>query len=203
MKYLILTFLLLSACAPGSKGQSSLSVLVIGDSISLGWYPKLQTLHPDLSIVHAPGNSMNSRNGATNVSSWLGSSNFDVVFFNHGIWDSTPASGKDAPYLFTSREEYESNLKVEAIAIKAQTRCPIFILTTSTPMTQWLDDEIKARNEIATRVMSELGVPVIDLYTQSIGAEHITPTNIHFSEAGSQKLAEFIDMETLAMACFK
>lgn len=163
-------------------------VLVIGDSVSIGYTPHLQAALPGYDIVHNPCNAMYSRNGLRRIDEWLAMRpTWDAITFNHGLWDV-------ASWIDISEQEYAQNLRAIAGKVKAVTPKPLFILTThvppGTPYRQ--DADVQRYNEIARQVMQELGIPVLDLYTPSLGAEHVGPGDVHYTDNGSAYLSSFI-----------
>ncbi len=49
---------------------------------------------------------------------------------------------------------------------------------------------VVGKNAIAAQVMAAEGIPVLDLYSVSVGlqSEHVTATDVHFTDTGSQAL---------------
>lgn len=69
------------------------NVLFIGDSISTGYgVPLLKNLENRVALQHGGGmstNGGNSEKGLRCLGLWLGNETWDVVHFNHGLWDMT------------------------------------------------------------------------------------------------------------------
>ena len=85
-----------STCPPAhcsrDKRRRSLSrcpcVLLIGDSISLGYTPFVKELLKDeASVEHHPGNAQHTGTGLEKLDGWLGDKKWDVIHFNWGLWD--------------------------------------------------------------------------------------------------------------------
>lgn len=169
--------------APVTQDDARADVLVVGDSISLGYYGHLGE-QTGADVQHHSCNGRNSRFGRLMIDTWLSvRSSFDVVVFNHGIWDNE----SERTY-WTSDEEYESNLRYMARAIKAKTSCPIFLLTSHVERTA--EAGIRHDNVIAQRVMNEEGVFVLDLHTFTEG---LTRTDgVHYSSENSALIAAFV-----------
>src|SRR3546814_515097 len=73
---------LLAFTAPSKK------VLIIGDSISIGYFPHVkESLEGVAEVVHNPGNAQHTGNGLRRLDSWLGKAQYDVITFNWGLWD--------------------------------------------------------------------------------------------------------------------
>ena len=63
-------------------------VLIIGDSISLGYTPFVaQQLKGKANIIHAPGNNESTARGLEHLDAWLGPKKWDVIHFNWGLHD--------------------------------------------------------------------------------------------------------------------
>jgi lysophospholipase L1-like esterase len=139
-------------------------VLVIGDSISSGYFPFIKAGLPDYDVIHNPCNAKDSRNGAAHIHYWLGlRPKWSTILFNHGAWDVSPRREVDG-------NDYATYIRYEAIAIKKATTNPIFVLTTSVPVndpTRSIGSEV-TYNQIAIRIMDELGIPYVDLYSLSL-----------------------------------
>ena len=164
-------------------------VLVIGDSISIGYFPTIATALSSYDVLHNPCNAQNSRNGVKRINDWLSMRDqWEVITFNHGQWDIWNGAG-------VPLEEYKTNLRSIAELIKTKTSKPLFVLTTQVPLTDpYRDqgDEIPY-NEAAVEIMNELGIPVVDLYTVSLSLHHLHVSDgIHYTSQGSEILGEEI-----------
>jgi len=63
-------------------------VLIIGDSISLGYTPYVKNMLKDQAeVVHNRGNAGPTMRGVANIEKWLGDTPWDVIHFNWGLWD--------------------------------------------------------------------------------------------------------------------
>lgn len=176
--------------ATPSVDLSKPGVLVIGDSISIGYTPFVRQALTSYDVVHNACNAMSSKNGVSKIDSWLElRTSWDVITFNHGMWDAST-------FAHVSEADYEANLHIIAQKIKAKTNRPIFMLTTEVPVNapNHLDARVIALNAIAVQVMTAEGIPVVDLYSVSktLISEHINPAlqnDVHYSSTGSQSLA--------------
>jgi lysophospholipase L1-like esterase len=138
---------------------------------------------------------MNSAHGVRNIGKWLSQRpQWDVITFNFGLWDA-------ADWVNTSNEQYEENLRKIAKLVVVSTDKPMYILTTEVlPGTPHrLNSRVIELNLIAEQVMTELGIPVLDLYTYSTQFPHlhIEPTDVHFTERGYKKLGRRIVRELI------
>lgn len=80
------------------------NVLIIGDSISIGYTPFVKQLLAGRANVMRPvlengkaENCQGTNNGVKNIKGWLGDTKWDVIHFNFGLHDLKhvdPVSGK-------------------------------------------------------------------------------------------------------------
>ncbi len=160
------------------------TVLVIGDSISIGYTPTVKAAldQSGLQVVHNDCNAMTSTWTKSQIDTWLNSRpSFEAITWNNGLWDI-------ANWINTPAAEYAANLHTIAQKIKAKTAHPLFVLSTQVlPGTPYREDANGvAFNQIAVTVMQQEGIPVLDLYSVSAGiqADHVSPTDAHFTSAG-------------------
>ena len=106
------------------------NVLSIGDSISLGYLPHLrEALAGRFDVYHPPENGSFSGMGVLLIDSWLGGHelegrHWDVIAFNHGLWDSIYRLSKHA---------YQANLEHIISRLKNTGAELIFVATTPVP----------------------------------------------------------------------
>ena len=63
-------------------------VLIIGDSISIGYTPRVRKLLQGKANVHRPATNCRwSAFGEENIEEWIGKSKWDLIHFNFGLWD--------------------------------------------------------------------------------------------------------------------
>lgn len=179
-------------------------VLLIGDSISIGYTLDVRELLKDKANVHRiPTNGGPTTNGLKNIKSWLGDSKWDVIHFNWGLHDlkfvgtdgTTLADPKaDGSHYQVSVADYEKNLQELVAAMQRTGAKLIWCSTTPVPegsQGRIAGDEVKY-NEAAARVMKSAGVAINDLCAHANAKlkETQRPANVHFTDAGSKYLAE-------------
>jgi acyl-CoA thioesterase-1 len=82
------------------------NVLILGDSISIGYYPfvkkallgKVNLFRPTLKNGHFE-NCAGTTNGVVKISEWLGETQWDLIHFNFGLHDIKhvhPVTGKNS-----------------------------------------------------------------------------------------------------------
>lgn len=186
-------------------------VLLLGDSISIGYTPfVLEMLKEEATVVRPtlrdgkPENCDGTTKGVREIDRWLkiGDGQWDVIHFNFGLHDLKrvdPATGEASndpnhPRQ-ASPEAYELHLR-EIIAKLKATHARL-ILATTTPVPRGgvkphRDVEDVARyNRIAIRLARANGIAVNDLYALALPplGRIQQPVNVHFTQEGSKLLA--------------
>ncbi|MCF7957827.1 MAG: family 78 glycoside hydrolase catalytic domain [Phycisphaerae bacterium] len=179
-------------------------VLIIGDSISLGYTPSvIEMLKGEAEVVHHKGNKSIGPNGGPTmrgvkyIDDWLGETQWDVIHFNWGLWDMY---GWHYEKVDRSPPEYEKRLDILVRRLK-QTGAKL-IWATTTPACPGPENlcKIKISKETereyldaALRVMKKHGVKVNDLYGFMDPQRQkyaLGDNDVHFTREGSGKLAE-------------
>ena len=171
-------------------------VLVIGDSISIGYTPAVTALLAGKADVkHHEGNAAHTNNGVAKLDEWLGAEKLKVITFNFGLHDlKIMENGRHQVGI----AEYEKNLDVIAGRLRKTGARLLFLTTTPVPEGKLSpprrpgDDVLF--NAAALRVMKKHKIRVVDLYAFAKPrlAEIQTPANVHFTKAGSAALAEVV-----------
>ena len=192
------------------------NVFLIGDSIRHGSY--VQTLDSNLSPgygvfvqkllegkanVYSPDeNSRWAQYTLRFLHKWAKDvpdpEKVDVVHWNNGLWDAVRLFG-DEP--LTPIEFYELMLPRVYNRIKLLFPNAKVIFATSTAVIEEMsrpqftrrNEDIRAYNEVAKKVMAKLGVEVLDLYavTENWGPDMHSDW-VHFNDEGCKKLAEIV-----------
>ncbi len=199
------------APAPKATKGSLPQVLIIGDSISIGYMkPLLGLLKGKVAARHNPGNAGHTGAGLTNIKRYIGNTKWDVIHFNWGLHDlcyRNPKSktqgrrDKTGGKLTHTLEQYEANLRKIVKALKATDAKLIWAATTPVPdgeAGRIKGDELKY-NAVAAKIMAENDIPINDLHA------HMTKRlkdfekkgNVHFDAAGSKYLAEKVAADIL------
>ncbi|MEQ1827659.1 MAG: SGNH/GDSL hydrolase family protein [Pirellula sp.] len=186
-------------------------VLLIGDSISIGYTLAVRDQLKDVANVHRiPTNGGPTTNGIKNLKKWLGDKKWDVIHFNWGLHDlkyiqddASKLADPKAPgsHHQVSLSEYEKNLRELVSQLKDSGAQLIWCSTTPVPegaAGRVPGDEIKF-NEVAFRVMKDTGVRINDLYGHAMSKSNIQmPANVHYDAAGSEFLATKVSSEIKA-----
>jgi hypothetical protein len=111
---------LLSSPANAQKQEKLPRVLIIGDSISIGYTkPTQKLLKGKADVRRISGNGGHTGRGIENLDKWLGEEKWDVIHFNWGLWDLAYRPGeskvrgldKKNGKQTWSPEEYDKNLR--------------------------------------------------------------------------------------------
>lgn len=169
-------------------------VLIIGDSISMGYTEPTKKLLAGKANVHRiSGNGGPSSRGIENIELWLGDGKWDVIHFNFGLHD---IKRDDEGNTQVSIKDYETNLRKLVERMKATNAKLIWATTTPVPNAKLrpvrkVADVIEF-NKVAQKVMDENGVAIDDLYSYALPQlkKIQKPKNVHFTPAGSEVLAK-------------
>ncbi|MFT4550161.1 MAG: arylsulfatase A-like enzyme [Verrucomicrobiales bacterium] len=178
-------------------------VLLIGDSISIGYTLPVRALLEDKANVHRPStNCASTRQGLKGLDQWLGDKKWDVIHFNWGLHDlkfvapgTAKLADKNDPKNArqVSPEEYEKNLTELVNRLKKTGAKLVWRNTTPVPegtKGRIVGDSAKY-NAIAQKIMEANRIPTDDLF--ALTKQHPTiqlKANVHYSATGSKKLAE-------------
>lgn len=168
-------------------------VLLIGDSISIGYTVPLREALAGVANVHRPGiNCGATPRGLAGLDEWLGTGKWDVIHFNWGLHDLIHRDGKRS----VPPEEYEKNLR--EIVARLKMTGAILIWATTTPVPKGISspksrvsEDVELYNSIAAKIMQEDTVATDDLYAFALPRlERIQlRANVHYSPEGSAALA--------------
>lgn len=201
-----LLFFVVAACCHTSIADQP-NVLIIGDSISLGYTPTVvRLLQREANVRHNSGNAQHTDTGLQKIDAWLGDTKWDVIHFNWGLWDlcyrhpeSTEQGKRDKirGILTTSLEQYEQNLEQLVARLQKTGAVLIWASTTVVPEGEAgrkLSDDLRY-NEVAARVMQKHGVRINNLnkLSRAFSTELFTkPGDVHFKAEGYAKLAHHV-----------
>jgi acyl-CoA thioesterase-1 len=175
-------------------------ILIIGDSISMGYTPFVKQMLRGKAKVHRPkGNHQSTAFAMNNLDRWIAGKDWNVIHFNWGLHDVKyidemglriePALGK----IQVPIDQYEINLEQLVIRLKDTKAQLIFATTTPVPPGAHgrITGEAARYNAIAIKIMNQHAVAVDDLYTAALQKldQIQRPANVHFTEAGSEFLA--------------
>ncbi len=200
--WVIFVFILTSFSAKKPK------ILIIGDSISIGYTPFVKKHFSENAIVgHNPGNAQHTGTGLEKVKEWIGEEDWDIIQFNWGLWDlcyrdpnSKVQGSRDkvnGKITFTL-EEYENNLERIIQSIRQVSNAKLIFVTTSyIPEHEAgrFQNDAQKYNKVSKRVMSKYNIIVNDIYKKSkaIHKGYGKGTDdVHYTEQGYKKLGKEI-----------
>lgn len=178
-------------------------VLLIGDSISIGYTRAVRAQLAGRANVHRPGeNCGDTFYGLERLEDWLGAGPWTIIHFNFGLHDlkyldeqgNYVARGQGRQV--ASLDEYGRNLRELVKRLHRTGARLIFATTTPVPAGApgRVEGSEQAYNEVALRVMRENGVGIDDLnaYVRSRPPGIHLPHNVHFTPAGYDELARVV-----------
>ena len=179
-------------------------VLLIGDSISIGYTPQVKQQLVDIAYVERiDGNAASTMNGLKKIDSWLHGKNFDIIHFNWGLHDIAYRN-EDPPHKNkldklngkkkVEIEDYRSNLKNLVERLRKTGAVLIWASTTAVPDNEpgRFPKDVVAYNSAASIIMQNNGIITNDLYSISKSFDQnmlVAPNNVHFSKLGASLLA--------------
>jgi lysophospholipase L1-like esterase len=187
------------------------NVLILGDSISIGYTPGVRELLKGKANVYRPliaggtkpENCGGTTKGVKDIDRWLAGHTWSVIHFNFGLHDlkhvakpgdDQATSGPQDPRQATV-EQYTKNLEVIVEKLKATGAHLVFATTTPvargtvSPLRE--PDAPPRYNAAALTIMQAHGVRVNDLFAfcEPQLAKLQMPKNVHFTPDGYRALA--------------
>lgn len=186
------------------------NVLLIGDSISMGYTSFVQELLKGKANVFRPvldnGEPENCGGtifGVTNIDKWIGNKKWNAIHFNFGLHDlkhvdpvSGQASLKPNDPVQADIGLYSENLVFIVDRLKKTGAKLIFATTTPVPEKTKsplrVPKDVLLYNKAALQIMKKEKVMVNDLYSFILPGinEFQFPNNVHFNQKGYAALAE-------------
>ncbi len=171
-------------------------MLIIGDSISIGYTLPLRAALAGVANVHRPPeNCASTIEGLAKLDQWLGDKPWDVIHFNWGLHDLkymdpkgrlvSPSEGKQK----VLPPQYAKNLEELVERLEATGARLIWRPTTPVPAgaNGRIPGDEDSYNRIAAEIMEAHGIPINNLnaFIGGQGVPHVRPDNVHFSEESS------------------
>ena len=200
--------LVLPALAPPSAAPATVDptlprVLLIGDSISIGYTdPVRKELAGEANVYRIPVNGGPTTRGLAHLDDWLGTEKWDVIHVNWGLHDLKYMNEAGALTVVKQGEQqvppqdYRKNLA--ALFDRLEKTGAALIWATTTPVPAGakgrVADDAVAYNAIAAEVVQDRDVRVNDLH--AVAAADLDslqkPKNVHFTPKGSAALAKAV-----------
>lgn len=198
--------------APEDLNPALPNVLLLGDSISIGYYPSVREKLAGIANVYRIRGTteatirqqgqlrLDTNSAVKHIDEWLGDQKWSVIHFNWGLHDVklTRTGGHQVEL-----DRYEQNLR-DLVSRLQQTQAKL-IWASITPVPSGADAGANARkpgdeilyNTAAKQVMEENGIPIDDLY--ALAAPRLTEfqqhANVHFNNIGSAALGSQVAAE--------
>lgn len=188
--------------------QRKQKILIIGDSISIGYTPFVKDHFDDKAIViHNPGNAQHTGTGLENIKEWIGKEKWDIIQFNWGLWDlcyrhvdSKEQGNRDKVNgkITYNVKDYAANLDSIVSFLKKTSKAKlIFVTTTYVPKNEAgrFEKDPEIYNDAAKLIMKKYSISVNDIYKQSKQI-HIKfgkgTGDVHYTKEGSLELGKLI-----------
>lgn len=187
-------------------------VLILGDSISIGYTEPVRKQLQGKAEVHRPrANCQHTAYGLANINTWLGKEKWDVIHFNWGIWDThmldaqgqlvrDEANAKGALHIRHTPEKYRENL-LQIVGTLEKTGAKL-IFATTTPIMSRKDkrfEDIPNLNRVAQEIMKTRGIAVNDLYSFVLpnAKDWQGGDRVHFNAQGNEQLGKRVSESIL------
>ena len=207
-KPLYIVILLLAVSVFSGFNNDKPKILIIGDSISIGYTPFVKdNLNGTVIVEHNPGNAQHTGTGLKEVEAWIGDTDWDIIQFNWGLWDlcyrhpdSKVYGNRDKKHgkPDVSIEVYASNLDSLVTIMKEKTSAKlIFVTTTYVPKDEpgRIESDAIKYNETAKAIMKKHGILVNEIYEPSIEIHNtygMGSRDVHYKKEGYEKLSKLI-----------
>ena len=174
-----------------------MKMMLIGDSIRLGYQAKVTELLAGKANVTAPAeNCRFSAYTLFNLSAWVPDNDYDVIQWNNGQWDTCHMpDGR----IHTPLANYLELQERIATVLLGKTKRLVFATTTPVWPEQFTsaarnprrNEDISAYNHAATELLAPLGVEINDLFPCLVGdiKRYISGDMVHLTEAGNDLCA--------------
>jgi acyl-CoA thioesterase-1 len=180
-------------------------VLLIGDSISVGYTPVVREALKGKANVHRiPENGGDTWRGLAKLNAWLSTGTWDVIHFNFGLHDLKHMKDNKldlAGEQISTLEAYSVNL--DKLVVELKKTGAALVWATTTPVPEGANGRLKGDevlyNAAALRVMAAHGVTVNDLYAEvfPVLEQNQRPRDVHYTPDGYRFLGRKVAAEIL------
>jgi len=180
-----------------------MKVVLIGDSIRMGYQPLVANKCPEADVWGPTENCRHSLWVLEHFQQWIASQEPDVVHVNFGIHDCVPMADGNHQILLP---QYRLSLKRVIARVKElgktqmiwATTTPLYTSEPDKPMAEWQireEAKLKEYNDAASEIVEGEGLPVNDL-SQAIMSNDYTKClredGCHMTEFGNQVLSDAV-----------
>jgi|GEM_PF-1560921 acyl-CoA thioesterase-1 len=204
VRFAIALFVVLLSSAVAARADEKLPrVLILGDSISLGYTEPVRKQLQGTAELHRPKeNCQHTGHGLRRIKAWLGDGKWDVIHFNWGIWDThmvepggalirNEAEYKGEMRIRHTPEQYREHL-VRLVDAMEETGARLIWANTTPIMSRSgkCFDDITTLNTVAVKLMRERAIAINDLYAFTLphADKWQSADKVHFNATGNQQL---------------
>lgn len=173
-------------------------VLIVGDSISIGYTPRVRRMLDGVANVHRPKTNCRwSAYGDEHIEEWVDDSKWDVIHFNFGLWDwyGWRQETKASP------ESYANSLDSIIRKIRKKSDAKLIFGITTPPCIAAernahivvTEERAKEFNKAARAVMEKHQVGINNLYDLIIKRRaelQLAANDVHYNDTGRDILAQ-------------
>lgn len=187
----------------GNRFATPAKVLIVGDSIAQAYIDVVARELRGRATVYWRENAGDTVRGIERIDSWIGTSTWDIIYFNHGLHDlklSIKERDHEVPV-----EEYGANL--EKLILRLEETGATLMFATTTPVleskaaaeSRRRPEDVDRYNAAAMKIMVRNGVILSDLNS------HISPDfedllradGVHFKEEGAMLIGQEVGKHIL------
>jgi acyl-CoA thioesterase-1 len=161
-------------------------VLIIGDSISMGYTQTVQkTLKDKAMVMRHKGNAGPTIRGLTHLDTWLGDTKWDLIHFNWGLWDMYGWEYAKDP---RTPADYEKRLEI--LVTRLEKTGAKLIWGTTTPRCPAAEKTMLKRFDSEVIISAELEKDYLDTALKVMKKHHVVINDLHgFIAADRDKYA--------------
>jgi lysophospholipase L1-like esterase len=180
-----------------------MKVVLIGDSIRMGYQPLVAAKCPEVDVWGPGVNCRYSLWVLAHFEEWIASQKPDVVHVNFGIHDcSLMADGQHQillpQYLLTLKRVIAGVKEIEKTQMIWATTTPLYAVEQDKPMAEWRikeDARLQEYNDAAAEIVRAEGLPVNDLHEVIMSNDFtkcLTEDGCHMTEFGNEVLSDAV-----------
>ena len=193
-----------------NNGEELPNVLIIGDSISIGYTPFVKELLKGKANVYRPTTAEGGRlncegttKGVKLIEEWLAVNQWEVIHFNFGLHDLKHVDDQSGKNSTNPDDPQQADLKtykknLSEIVKKLDATGSKLIFATTTPYPDKpqgplrRSDQAEKYNKVALKIMKKYDIKINNLHDFVLPRmeELQLPNNVHFKKEGSEALAK-------------
>jgi len=208
---LLILVLTITSLYSNEKSEHLPKVLIIGDSISIGYTPIVKKELENKAIVtRHKGNAGPTIRAMKNIDQWLGDTKWDVIHFNWGLWDMYGWEyDKDdrSPEMYKMRlEKLVSRLKKSQAKLIWGTTTPVCPGPEKTMEKRFHKEVVISKEkervylDTAKQVMKKHKIQMNDLNSfiyPDLNTYAIAANDVHYTKEGNKRLGKKVAEEIM------